>query len=271
MKRWGRVWIVILLAVVLAIGFTLPTGIARFQDTRTDQTHETVAATPIQLDMESALTVLQKLRILTDSSAPVEIDYAQNMDAEQALDRLTEGLRELFAFDENGIFHPVSGFSEVSHTINLKMTDTDSLIYWEFWLVDGDGNQISAAMDDDTGLILSLRYTLNMSSHEESFAMPGTPLYLIGELPEDTISVFYKNGIFGLLEGAGSSAEIFAGMLQEQYCGSYLREHGYRYGWDIDTSEPVDDSYLFSVMVVDDAGGYYVLPFTISNNEVSIN
>ncbi len=271
MKRWGRAWTATLLAVVLVSGCTLPTGFARFQDTGTDQTRETVTATPVQLDMESALSVLQKMRILTDSSAPVEIEDAQNMEEEQALDRLAEGLRELFAFDENGIFYPVSGFSEVSHTINLKMADTDSLIYWEFWLADGDGNQISAAMDDDTGLILSLRYTLNMSSREEDFAMPGTPLFLAGELPQDTVSVFYQNGIFGLLEGTGSSAESFAEALQEQYCGSYLISHGYRYSWDIDTSEPADDSYLFSVMVVDDAGGYYVLPFTISNNEVSIN
>ncbi len=272
MRKWRRAGIFLLLVLVLIIGFTLPTLVSRTQDARTDQTRETVRATPIQLDMESSLTLLQKLWVLDETTAPVELEDAQKMDEEEALSFLMTGLTQLFSFDENGIFYPVSGFSEVTHTINLKMSDTDSLIYWEFWLADGDSNQISAIVDDDTGLILSLRYTRNTSTEErEVLRMPETPLFRAENIPEGTVSVFSQNGIFGILEEAESSAEAFAESLQERYCGPYLRGNGYRYQWEVDSSEPADSSYLYSVMIVDDVGGYYVLSFTVSNNEVTIN
>ncbi len=96
-------------------------------------------------------------------------------------------------------------------------------------------------------------------------------MFLIPEITEDTASIFATNGIFDGLEETGSSAEIFAEVLLDQYCGSYLREKGYYLSWEPNTSEPADNSFLYSVMVVDNDGGYYVLPVTVSNNEIAIN
>jgi len=275
MKKWRRNGAIILLILALVVGFMLPTVVSRFQDSQTDQTEEVVSANSVQLNMGSALTLLQRLRIVAERTSSVELESAQTMDDEQALNELFDGLETLFSADLEGFPFKVGDFSEVNHQILLKMSGEDSLIYWEYWLADNDGNQISAAVDDDTGVILSLRYTLSLTSEEEEpeqqLELPDLPLFLIPEITEDTASIFATNGIFVGLEETGSSAETFAEVLQEQYCGAYLREKGYYLSWEPDTSEPVDNSYLYSVMVVDNDGGYYVLPVTVSNNEIAIN
>ncbi len=273
MKWWRRIGIIILLVVVLIIGFLLPTFISDFQDAQRDQTVQTVNATRVQLDMGSALTLLQKLRIAAEDASYVELDAAQNMEADQALETLQRGLNNLFPLDMGDISFTAEGFTEVNHQIILKMSGENSLIYWQYWLSDSDGNQIIASVDDDSGLILSLRYTLTSVPEEErdvSIELT-TPLFLHQDFPNEPANIYSGEGLFGGLEEMGSSAEEFAQMLQTQYCARYLRRMGYWLSWETDTSEPVDNSYLYSVMMVDNDGGYYVLPFTVTNNEININ
>ncbi len=277
MKLWRRTVVIILLVLVIIVGFMLPSFVFRVQDSQNDQTQTSVSATSVQLNLSSALTFFQKLRIVAESTSisSVELDSAMNMDYEQALDELFKGLDDMFPLDVEEIPFTAEGFSEVNHQILLKASGEDSLIYWEFWLSDADGNQIIADVDDDTGLILSLRYTLISVDVEESgndpVLAPDIPLYINRNVPSDTASIFARNGIFGGLEEIETSTEEFAEMLQITYCGSYLRSRGYYFTWDVDTSEQVNDSYMYSVMMVDNEGGYYVLPFTVTNNEITIN
>ncbi len=272
MKRGRRVAIIILLVLVLILGFILPTLVVRVQDMRMDQTQERMAATSVQLDMASSLTVLQKMRLVAEADAPVALDTAQNMDEEQALTVLMDGLQTIMEFDTGDILPSVNGFSEVSHTIRLQMSDDQSLIYWEFWLADGDGNQIGVMVDDDTGIILSLHYTISIPDPQEEGPDPPTPpLFVSGEIPEGSVSVFDANGIHGALEEADSSAEELAMALQEQYCVTYLRGMGCRLEQETDSAEAADNSYQYTVMLTDDEGGYYVMPFAVSNTEVDVN
>ncbi len=279
MRRAGRArrtGIIVLLVAVLVVGFLLPTIVGTVQENQSNETRQVVQANSVQLEMSSALTVLQKLRIVAEeTSSSVEVDTAPNMEAEQALDTLLEGLQELFDMNLMGIPLTVDGFSEVSHQIIIKMSGEDSLIYWEFWLADMDGNQITAALDDDTGLILSIHYTFNQSSEEEESVEPaapfGLPLFLQRDLTMDEAGTFSEQGIFAVLEENEASAENFLAMLARQYCGRYLRSRGERVSWDVDTSEAAEAAYAYSVMVVDNDGGYYVLPFTMTSYEISMN
>ncbi len=275
MKWWARTLIIVLLVVVIGAGFLLPSFVSRFQDTQNDQTQVVVNTTTVQLSLGSAFTPLQKLRIVADTaSSSVELDFA-NMDEQEAFEQLTGGLEDLFPLEVGEITFPAEGFSEVSHQIILKASGEDSLIYWEFWLADTNGNQINAVVDDDTGLILSLRYTLasvtTEEEMEETMIQPDIPLYFNRDIPGDTTSVFEGTGLYVGLEETETSAEEFAEKLQRQYCRDYLRRRGYFYTWDVDTSIQEGNTYLYSVMVVDNAGGYYVLPFTITNSEITIN
>ncbi len=274
MKRWRRAGIYVLLVLVLIVGFSLPTIAGRIQDSQTDQTEEDVIATTVQLDMGSTLTVLQKLRISAERASSVELDSAQTMNDEDAWNKLLSGLDILFAAEDEIPFN-VNDFSEVNHTINLKISGEDSLIYWEYWLADTDANQISVILDDDTGIILSLNYTLNLTppeikTREQTIGIEA-PLFSVEDITADTANIFSTDGFFGGLEETGSSPEELLTVLQRQYCDDYLKGQGYHFSWSVDTSEPVDNSYQYSVMMVDNAGGYYVLPFTITNNEISIN
>ncbi len=277
MKLWRRAGIILLLVAVIILGFMLPSIVFRVQDNQNEETQTAVSATSVQLDLSSALTLLQKLRIVAEhtSISPVELDAALNMDADQALDELLAGLDEMFPLDVEELPFTAEGFSEVNHQILLKASGENSLIYWEFWLSDADGNQIIATVDDDTGLILSLRYTLISVDVEESTdepeIYPDVPLYINRSVPGDTASIFARNGIFGGLEELETSTEEFAEMLQIQYCRKYLRSRGYYFTWDVDTSEQDNDIYRYSVMMVDNEGGYYVLPFIVANNEITIN
>ncbi len=274
MNRWKRTGIYILLALVLVVGFMLPSFAGSFQDAQTDQTEETVYAARVQLDMGSSLSVLQKLRIISERGSSVELDAAQTMEADEAFAQLISGLDELFSPEQEIPFNAYA-FYEVSHSITLKMSGEDSLIYWEFWLADATGNQILADVDDDTGLILSLHYTMNLTDSgeegEEHMIMPKMPVFLNQDISIDTATVFSTNGIFAGLEETGSSPESFIETFQQQYCGEYLRNRDIYYTWTTETSEPVDNSYMYSVMIVDNAGGYYVLPFVVTNNEISMN
>ncbi len=274
MKRWRRAGIYVLLVLVLIVGFSLPTIAGRIQDSQTDQTEEDVIATTVQLDMGSTLTVLQKLRISAERASSVELDSAQTMNDEDAWNKLLSGLDTLFAAEDEIPFN-VNDFSEVNHTINLKISGEDSLIYWEYWIADTDANQISVILDDDTGIILSLNYTLNLTppeikTREQTIGIEA-PLFSVEDITADTANIFSTDGFFGGLEETGSSAEELLTVLQRQYCDDYLKGQGYHFSWSVDTSEPVDNSYQYSVMMVDNAGGYYVLPFTVTNNEISIN
>ncbi len=278
MKGWRRAGIIVLLVAVIIVGFLLPSIVFRLQDAQNDQTQEVVSATSVQLNLSSPLTLLQKLRIIdetTTTTSSVALDSAQNMDADQALEKLYEGLEILFPLGVDEIPFTGEGFSEVNHRIILKASGEDSLIYWEFWLSDVDGNQIIATVDDDTGVILSLQYTLIQvaveDEVEETVDLPGIPLYLNVVIPNELSSVFEQNGIFGNLEEVETTTEEFAEMLQKQYCRDYLRREGYFFTWEVNTSEQESTSYLYSVMMVDNAGGYCVLPFTVTNNEITIN
>ncbi len=275
MSRARRTGIIILLVAVLVVGFLLPTIVGSVQDNQTTETREVVQANSVQLEMSSALTVLQKLRIVTEETSSVEVDSAPNMDETQAFETLQEGLEELFNTNLMGVPLTVDGFSEVSHQIIIKMSGEDSLIYWEFWLADLEGNQITAALDDDTGLILSMHYTFLQSPEEEEAVEPATPLglplFLQQELPMDEAGTFSSEGIFAVLEENESSAEDFLAVMARQYCARYLRSRGEQFSWEHDSSESVEASYVYSVMMVDDDGGYYVLPFTATSYEISIN
>ncbi len=275
MRRARRAGIIVLLVAVLVIGFLLPTIVGRVQDNQTSEIRQTVQANSVQLEMSSALTVLQKLRIITEETSSVEVDTAPNMDETQALETLQEGLEELFDTDLMGVPLTVDGFSEVSHQIIIKMSGEDSLIYWEFWLADVSGNQITVALDDDTGLILSMQYTFVQSAESEETVEPATllggPLYLQQEFPVDEAGTFSSEGIFADLEENDSSAEDFLATLARQYCGRYLRSRGERISWEVDSSESVEASYVYSIMMVDNEGGYYVLPFTVTSYDISVN
>ncbi len=276
MKWWKRAGIIVLLIVVIIIGFLLPSMASRFQDSQNDQTQVAVSATSVQLEMSSAFTLLQKFRIVADdTSSSVELDAAQSMDEDQALEALQSGLDDLFPLAVEEIPFTADGFSEVNHQIILKASGEDSLIYWEYWLSDTDGNQIIADIDDDTGVILTLRYTLAATAAEESEEEvqiePEIPLYINREMPADSASIFARDGIYGGLEETETTAEDFAEMLQAKYCRDYLRRRGYFFTWEVDTSEPAGNTYFYSVMMVDNEGGYYVLPFTVANNEITIN
>ncbi len=279
MRRAGiarRTGIIILLVAVLVVGFLLPTIVGTVQENQTNETRQVVQANSVQLEMSSALTVLQKLRIAAEeTSSTVEVESAPNMEEGQALDTLLAGLQELFDMNLMGVPLTVDGFSEVSHQIIIKMSGEDSLIYWEFWLSDLEGNQITAALDDDTGLILSLQYTFSQASEEEENVEPtaplGLPLFLQQELPVDEAGTFSEQGIFAVLEENGSSAENFLAMVARQYCGRYLRSLGESVSWEVDTSEAAEAAYDYSVMMVDNDGGYYVLPFTMTSYEITMN
>ncbi len=275
MIRFRRIGAYVLLVIAIVIGFLLPTIVARIQDAQADQTRQVVNSTRVQLDMGSSLTTLQKLRIVAERASSVELDSAPTMDEDQAREELLAGVGEMFSEELAGVQFPVDGFSEVSHRIILKMSGEDSLIYWEFWMVDGDGNQINATVDDETGLILSLQYTLNLTpadeGREEVDLQPHTPLFMIRENVEDTGGVLSENGIFGEIEEAESSMESFLRSLEMRYCFNYMWSKDNRFEWDMDIPEPEGNSYLCSVMMVDNAGGYYMLPISVSNNEIIIN
>ncbi len=275
MKRWVKALMCFVLVVALALGLGLPTFVAYIQDGQTNQVVKTVDATSVSLDLSSALTVLQKYRIAISEESHVELDSAQNMDGDEALEMLFVGLDILFPGTDEEIPFDAEGFSEVNHSIILKMEGEDSVIYWDFLLENDAGDRIYADVDDDTGIILYLRYTLNTSTEEgtgvDETRLSWKPLFLDPLNHAEPVDIFYEGALLENLEQVGYSTEDYTVRLQKKYCNTYLTRMGSRFEWEENDARYGDNSYLYSVMLVNDEGGYYVMTFSVSNSEIIIN
>ncbi|MCD8299991.1 MAG: hypothetical protein LUC41_02245 [Clostridiales bacterium] len=278
MRKLLKVMVYCLLVLAIAVGLGLPTVVGYFQDRQTDETIKTVSANSVQLNLGSSTTLLMKYRMIGEDDSPVKLDSARKMDGDQALEQLMMGLDVLFSGNEEEmgeIPYTAEGFSELNHNIYLKIDGEDSLIYWDFLLEDKTGDRINAVVDDDTGVILYLKYTLKTDSDEnqpEIFdLLTRPPLFLNQVIEYDSGDIFSENGIFGNLEDTGYSAEEFTEALQKEYCDTYLHRKGYNFNWDVSDSTYSGSSYLYSAMLVNNEGGYYVLTFSVSNNDIIIN
>lgn len=161
MKKIKKILLLFGLCAVFVLGFTFPRIIGLVQDLNIQQGYEVVDAKPLQLAMNSNLTILEKLNVVQNVVSKVTLETAQKMDEKEAATVMQDQVMSVVA--ENEMVSSVIGFSfdsytEKKHVIQLGVYDKNTVIVWNFLLEDGDGNQLQVLLDDDSGKILGLTY-----------------------------------------------------------------------------------------------------------------
>ncbi|MCD8330065.1 MAG: hypothetical protein LUC27_05160 [Lachnospiraceae bacterium] len=158
MKGWKKMGVICLLAAALLAGYLLPEAVSAAQDRRLNGSAEEAAVQTVQLEMGSDLTLVEKLQVLAaETYSELSLTSAQQMEYEEATVRLKTELERLFEEDDL-LF--AGDFSETEHRVRLLVSGEEYVLLWEFTLENEDGDRLQVQLDDDSGRILSLQYTL---------------------------------------------------------------------------------------------------------------
>ena len=147
-------------ALVLVGSFFLPNMVAGVMNTRRLNKLITVAAQSISISTDTALGLPQRIALASSPNTEILVlTTGQVMGTETAKTRATRELARFFRGD-------LLDYSADDYTVDDGVTSliTDSaepsvnLIMWEFKAFDRQGNEITIAIDDETGMILKLIY-----------------------------------------------------------------------------------------------------------------
>ncbi len=300
MKKAKLVGIYVLLAGVLVAGIGLPSLVAYVQDNKINETVETVNVKSVQLNMGSELSELQKLEMTAQSASVVELDSAQTMEPEEALAAVYDGLTEIFsAMEETAELFSVGDFAETEHSVLVKISGENSLLYWEFSLEDDRGNVFSVILDDDSGRILSFSLDLSeetlsgmtlgeaalvwaeeaSAEDEETQSEDEKTLFEDEELFADEESsaddegssiTLPREGLLLFLESYGIGEDSYAQHLIYEYCSYYFADAEGSVAWSYDSLGSKEAGFWYRTRIEAEEETY-LLTVEISPNGITLN
>ena len=155
----------LMMAAAVALGLYMPVFFTRIQNSRTDNTREAVDLGSSMLSITSDSAKLEKLGLFSENNSynSVSISGGQNMTKEEAtamvyeIPRLIEGTD--LPYTQLGSADPI--YAEPQLIVSDKASVTTAIV-WIIYYARQDGTtyrELSYAVDDSTGIILSAGYT----------------------------------------------------------------------------------------------------------------
>lgn len=158
MKRLVFVIITALTALILAGSFFLPMYITGLKD-KTTLGHVDVRNTQsVSFETKPELGIIDRLR-MKNSSGSLMLYNGKNMDAQEACQDV---LTELGKFNSNALFDiDLQSCAMTYSSVEFLIDSSDpakNVIVWNISLEDQSGNMVTASVDDETGILLSVNY-----------------------------------------------------------------------------------------------------------------
>ena len=160
-----------LLLTAVALGligsFLLPNAVAGIMDARRLDNLILVEAQSIEVNADPELSLQKRITLVASSSAEVLVlATGRAMERETAEDRAVQELSRFFkespfefTIDEYTVEEAVTGF-----IINSE-DPSESMITWEFRILDRYENEATITIDDETGVILKMIYRKGNGVH----------------------------------------------------------------------------------------------------------
>lgn len=243
-----RMLLLVLLMVGVGVGFGFPSLFSGIQDFQIESQSELLDADTIRLTMKSSLNTTERLWLVNYYSSSVILDSGQNMTDEEAKKQVINEL-EKFSGPASDIFQISECYVE-KYNIYLRMEedeDASSLVIWDFWLRDQDGNSAEVILDDETGNVLGI------SCYSKSNFLESEK--------EKSYDEMYK---YDIPENDFGDVQL---MLQEYFSNNYT---------DVQYVESyiagiTDENISYSLIFQDSDGRQYEIPVTISKHAFFFN
>ena len=152
-------------------GGGFPSLLAGIQDYQIEKREEQLSSDTVRLNMDSDLSISDKLTGINNYNSYVQLDSAQTMTFEEAKNKLNSDLKEIT--ETFGVILNEGNFEIQEHSILLYMLggeNSESIIVWKFSLKDDSGREMEVYMDDESGCIIKITvlpdYEENIQSEE---------------------------------------------------------------------------------------------------------
>lgn len=194
MKRLIIPVVVVLAALVLAGGFFLPSFISQLGDRQTIGKLTITDGSGVSYETKSELKIIDRLKMMTNAGR-VKLDNGKNMDSGTAYE---SALLELGKLNSKGIFDfdPAScRLSKSGVAFFIDSADpSKNMIVWDLFIQTGI-HTISVAVDDETGKLLSMQYSIDQIAQKKDaapFSRPPSPADALNiELIGQTVADYY--------------------------------------------------------------------------------
>lgn len=243
MKLKHKIIVFSILGAGVFAGGGFPTLLAGIQDYQIEKREEQLTSDTVRLNMDSELSISDKLMGINNYGSFVQLDSAQTMTYETAKNKVNSDLEEI-----SQIFDLVPGGGELEiqeHAILLYMLEGEhsgSMIVWKFTLKDDSGRSMEVYMDDESGCIIKIA---GMPDYEEN--MP-SDRYLKNE--SSVVTGIYNDPYLGMGKF-------------EEYIGQY-------YDCQVIERYP-EDTDSFSVQLLDTDGYFAEIRIVAYGTYFSLN
>ena len=153
-----------LLLAAVALGlvgsFLLPNAVAGFMDARRLDNLIVIDAQSIEFDADPELTLQKRIALEASSNTQVLVlATGQTMERETAEKRAVQELSKFFTDSPFEFNADECVVEEGSAAFVINSVDpTESMITWEFRILDQRANETTVTIDDETGVILKIIY-----------------------------------------------------------------------------------------------------------------
>lgn len=167
---------VIILAVLLVTGFTIPSKLFTWEDRQRMDSLNVMESEEVVLVSQTNMTITEKIQLLGSSRATaVEMETGKNYTAEEMI---VHAQKEAKILSELGIlesenFYPAYGIERISFWIDAR-GGAKSMVLWSVY-AESDGEKLRMLVDDETGKILTVTHTKTFMKVTSSNDMHVTP------------------------------------------------------------------------------------------------
>ena len=173
MKRLMIPAVILITAFILAVGFFLPQYVLGFRDKQTIGKLD-ITDGRISFEAKSELGIIDRLKMITNA-ASIPLDNGKNMDPDTAYQR---ALTEIGKFNSKSILEfDLSSCKMVRNSVSFYIDSADptkNIIVW-YISIEDDSHFITVAVDDATGILLSVDYSSDTSAIQYKSDMIARP------------------------------------------------------------------------------------------------
>lgn len=194
MKRLLIPAAIVLTALTLAGCFFLPSFMSRLKDKQTVGMLSITDSRGVSFETKFQLQMIDRLK-MTANVDHIRLDNGKNMDVDAAFQA---ALSELGKFNSEDIMALDLAACRLSkHSVNFLIDSADpskNLIIWSLYIQD-DTHTVIAAIDDETGKILSLQYDVSLIAYKKEMlpsAAPGMAKPFDTEIIGQTLADYYE-------------------------------------------------------------------------------
>ncbi len=248
MKRFVIPAAVLLTVLILTGGFFLPTLVLKYKDRQTIGELKITDGSSVSYETKSELKTIDRLNIITNGGM-LEVDNGKNMNADKAFQ---SALTELAIFEDKGVLEVDRATSRLMRYDVMFLIDSadpsKNMIVWYIFIQD-EIRDIHVAVDDETGILLTLDYNLNKQALKDGIML--TPRPEITEKSADDAASASDAGGSTVMELIGRTLADYYGLT---LVSTNLRSSEYfaRFAFELGDGE---ESVVLSVTVTDT--GFY--------------